>query len=214
MITLSDADNRELRWPENRFCASSEHSLITMVGLEPQLQWRTFCEQILHVVDRFGVGLVVTVGALLADVPHSRDVPIYGATPDGPTAASVRSTGYEGPTGIVGVLAAACESAGIETASFWAAVPAYVSNAASAKAALALVEHLGELIGSDIDLTELAISTASYERRVNDLVADDDELRDYVTRLEQDHDLELELDEPEARDSLVEQVEEFLREQD
>ena len=155
--------------------------------------------------------MVVTVGALLADVPHSRPTPIYGSTPSGPTPDAERSTGYEGPTGIVGVLASICERAGLTTASFWAAVPAYVSNATSAKATLALVEHLSELIGAEVDLTELAISTASYERSVDALVEDDDELRDYVTRLEEDHDLER--DEP-AAESLVEQVEEFLRAQD
>jgi predicted ATP-grasp superfamily ATP-dependent carboligase len=156
--------------------------------------------------------MVITLGALLADVPHTRPVPITGLASDEDLVEKLgyeRST-YEGPTGIVGVLQAACTKAGVGAASLWAAVPAYVPGAPSPKAALALVERTAELLEVPVLTTDLEIASASYERQVSEVVAGDEEMREYVERIEERYDAD---DEAPAVDSLVEEVERFLREQ-
>jgi predicted ATP-grasp superfamily ATP-dependent carboligase len=155
---------------------------------------------------------VVTLGALLAEVPHSRPVSVFGTayTDDVVTQLGLSPSRYEGPTGIVGVLHAACQAAGLESASLWAAVPTYIPGAPSPKAALALVERTAQLIDAPVTTTELEIASASYERQINELVEEDDETAEYVEQLEQRYDDE---DDFTDVDSLVEQVERFLRDQ-
>jgi len=217
LVQLDDNNQRSVIWPTNQLRAArvpgASSDVIVLVGLEPQLRWRTFCEQLTSIATQLGVSKIITLGALLADVPHTRPVEIYGATEDPALMAQLDLTqsSYEGPTGIVGVLATACRTAGFATASFWAAVPSYVPGAPSPKAGLALVHRLCEVLGTSVYVTDLEIASATYERQVNELVAEDEETAEYVTDLEErwdaneDHDLN---DDPEL---LVAEVEEFLR---
>ncbi|MDH4169778.1 MAG: PAC2 family protein [Acidimicrobiia bacterium] len=231
LVTLDEERERHITWPENTFTAltvpDSADDVIVLSGTEPQLRWRTFCEQILEVARRTDARMVITLGALLTDVPHTRPVPVYGRADDADIAGDLElevST-YEGPTGIVGVLHGACQDAGLPAVALWAAVPSYVSGATSPKAALALLERLQALLDVSVVTTDLQIASAAYERQVDQLVAEDDETAEYVAQLEAAHDHELEFGpfEEEADDEgpfeeadpdeLVAEVEQFLRDQ-
>lgn len=210
-VRLSDGVTREIDWPANTFTAGSAGNVDTVVllGTEPQLRWRTFCRQVVQVAEALDARLVLTLGALLAEVPHTRPTSVVGTAADQQLIDRLdlhRST-YEGPTGIVGVLQDVCATAGLPAASLWAAVPAYVPGAPSPKAALALVERSAELLGVPAVATDLDIAAAAYERQVSEVVVDDDEMTEYVQRLEQRYDS----DEGVPSASLVEEVERFLR---
>ena len=209
-----DGDQRVLHWPENAFASTTEpRSLILLQGIEPQMRWRTYTHQIISLAQELDVAMVVTLGALLAEIPHSRPVSIYGGSDDAAVRDRLdleRST-YEGPTGIVGVLNSAAREAGIPSASLWAAVPNYVSGAASPKAALALVDRLQELLSITVSVTDLEIASSAYERQITELVAEDDETAEYIRTLEEQYD-EGELEDPDPT-ALVEEVEQFLRDQ-
>lgn len=215
-VRLDDDLERVIEWPRNEITAASipgiERDVILIIGTEPQLRWRTFCEQVLAVVEATGARLVLTLGALLAEVAHSRPVSVIGTSTDAEVMAAMelqRST-YQGPTGIVGVLQDLCRRNDVPSASLWAAVPTYVPNAPSPKAALALVERTGELLEVGITTTDLEISSAAYERQVSEVVDSDEETADYVRSLEERYD---DGDEPEDPASLVEEIERFLREE-
>ena len=217
LVNIDDSDRREIVWPGNVFSAMTDPDsgldLIVLDGVEPQLKWRTYCEQVLDVARAYDVRLVLTLGALLADVAHTRPVSVFGTAYDDKVieALDLEPSHYEGPTGIVGVLHAACRAADINSASLWAAVPTYVSGAPSPKGALALVERTAQILGLPVSTTELAIAATSYEKQVSELVADDDETMAYVQRLEEQYDRhEQALG---SADDLVEEVERFLREQ-
>jgi proteasome assembly chaperone (PAC2) family protein len=209
---------REIIWPTNEFFTASvpglDRDVVLLTGTEPQLRWRTFCEQVLAVARELDVSMVVTLGALLADVPHSRPVSVFGTAYDDRVVEDLglSPSRYEGPTGIVGVLHMACKDAGMQSASIWGAVPTYLPGSPSPKATLALVERTAVLLGVDVPLTELEMAAAAYERQVNELVSEDDETAEYVEQLEQRYDDELTMDDD--SDDLVEQVERFLRDQD
>lgn len=215
-VELTPSGERHIRWPTNDIAAgaiagSTRHALL-LRGVEPQLRWRTFSETIIDVAKSLGVTTVVTLGALLADVPHTRPTPIFGTSDDPGLNAShsfKRST-YEGPTGIVGILNSACAAAGMSSASIWAAVPSYVAGASSPKATLALLEKLGEVLDVGISIDRLAGDSASYERQVTAYIEQDPETASYVEELEQSFD---EGEDPSA-DGLVDEVEQFLRDQE
>ncbi|HEY1118930.1 MAG TPA: PAC2 family protein [Acidimicrobiales bacterium] len=206
---------RVVDWPSNEFSATSlpgsGRDLILLHGVEPQLRWRTFADLVLEVAKAFDASMVVTLGALLAEVPHSRPVNVVGTAYDESvvTRLGLAPSEYQGPTGILGVLHDRCRTAGVESASLWATVPTYVPGAPSPKATLALVEKTAELLGEGIVTTDLEIASASYERQIDELVDDDDETQAYVASLEQSHDEQLTVPEP---GELVEEVERFLRE--
>jgi len=208
---------RVIDWPSNEFSATTVpgtgRDLVLLQGVEPQLRWRTFTDAILEVARAFDARMVVTLGALLAEVPHSRPVSVVGTAYDEEvvTRLGLAPSQYQGPTGIVGVLHDRCRSAGLQSASLWATVPSYVPGAPSPKATLALVEKTAELLGEPVITTDLEIASASYERQINELVDDDEETQAYVAALEQRHDEEADADEP---GDLVEEVERFLREHD
>ncbi len=209
-----EGDQRVLHWPENAFAATNEpRPLILLQGIEPQMRWRTYTHQVISLAQELDVAMVVTLGALLAEIPHSRPVSIYGGSddPELRERLDLERSSYEGPTGIVGVLNTAAREAGIPSASLWAAVPNYVSGAASPKAALALVDRLQEVLGISVPVTDLEIATSAYERQITELVAEDDETAQYIRTLEEQYD-EGELDEPDPT-ALVEEVEQFLRDQ-
>lgn len=217
-VRIDLGGTRQIDWPSNAFHAGTIPDtgvdVVLLSGVEPQLRWRTFCDHVIAVARAVDARMVVTMGALLAEVPHSRPVSVFGTAYDDATvdALDVRTSRYEGPTGITGVLHAACREAGIQSAALWAAVPTYVPNATSPKAALALVERAATLIGVEIDATELKFATDSYEHQVSQLVAEDDETTEYVANLERRFD-----EEPDAftdGESLVDEVERFLRDQE
>ena len=214
-VCIDDNDARQIVWPSTGIHVAripgSAHDLVCAIGHEPQLRWRTFVDHLAITAEAFGATLVCTLGALLTDVPHSRPTQVYGGTDDADLARrlDLSPSTYEGPTGIVGVLAAGLRDRGVSTASFWASVPAYVSNVPSPKAALALVERLCQVLEVDVPRTDLEIAAAAYVRQVTELVAEDDGTMEYVEQLEADFDEET-ADDP---DSLVAEVEDFLRNQ-
>ncbi len=214
-VQLDDEGHRQIVWPSTELYVVPDEgagvSVAVLLGPEPELRWRTYCRQVTDVATAVGARLVVTLGALLAEVPHSRPVPVTGTAPDPDSVAglSLRASTYEGPTGIVGVLHTACRDVGIASASLWATVPSYVPAAASPKATLALVERTAALLGRWVPTTELEIATAAYERQVDELVQADEETANYVASLERRHDDES--DPFPSGASLVEEVERFLR---
>ncbi len=224
-IEINLDGERHIRWPDSMLYAGSlggsDTEVVFLLGVEPQLRWRSFCGRVVEVAKSLDASLVVSLGALLADVPHSRPVEIYGSADDVELAAELALTPstYEGPTGIVGVLQHACRDAGLRSASLWAAVPSYVPGASSPKAALALIGRLRELLGFSLSTTELEIAASSYERQVSELVDEDEDTLAYVRELEQHYDDDehrgdvLDRDGPVAAAVLVEEVERFLREQ-
>jgi len=187
--------------------------VVLVRGVEPQLKWRTFSEQVRHVATMLDCSMVLTLGALLADVAHTRPTPVFGNAYDQAVLDrwDLESSHYEGPTGIVGVLHAECDGTNLDSAALWAAVPAYVPSAPSAKAALALVHHATDLIGVQIDTSELEASADEYELEISALVAEDDSTAEYVRHLEEQHDRNAGA--VRNADDLVEEVEKFLREQ-
>jgi proteasome assembly chaperone (PAC2) family protein len=222
-VRLVDGMTREINWPANEFWASrghSGHDLLLFVGTEPNLRWRMFSELVVRVARKYGVQLVVTFGALLADVAHSRPVPITGTAADPALVERLGLTrsGYEGPTGIVGVLNDAFGKNGIDSASLWAAVPHYLAVTPNPKAALALIRKATELIGVDAETQELERATAAYEKRVSEMVAGDEDVEAYVKLLEQRTDNQaLEEIDPSklpSGDALAAELERYLRDKD
>ncbi|MBG01330.1 MAG: carboxylate--amine ligase [Acidimicrobiaceae bacterium] len=185
-----DEKGRQLDWPANCFSAGDNQNVLLLEGIEPQLQWRTFAEQITSVATSLKVSMVVTLGSLLAEVPHSRPVMVYGFCEDLETNSrlNLQKSTYEGPTGIVGVLNQFVHEANIPAISLWSTIPNYVSGAASPKATLALVNRLHEILPNPTDTTELEIASAAYERQVSELIEGDEDMRAYVTDLEYRYD--------------------------
>jgi predicted ATP-grasp superfamily ATP-dependent carboligase len=221
-VQFDDGGEREIVWPENELLAAeipaTSHDAIIMLGVEPQLRWRSFTEQITGVATAMSTQRVLTFGALLAEVPHARPVSVFGVGHDQAATRdlSLLPSRYEGPTGITGVLQIACREAGLSSASLWAAVPTYVPSAPSPKAALALVERVGQLLDVPVDTDELGEAARSYEAEVSELVHEDEETAEYVRQIEERYDEEprLFLEDVADTSSLVEEVERFLRDQD
>ena len=217
-VALEEGLTRRIDWPETVFYHGSipgtERDAVLALGIEPNLRWRTFSEEIVELAGELGVELVVTLGALLADVPHTRPAPVTGSATDPKLVEELglASSRYEGPTGIVGVVHDACRAAGLPSASLWAAVPHYASLAASPKAALALCERLAGLLGTQFDLGDLERASEAYEQQVSEAVASDEETEAYVRQLEERRDaLGDELDVP-SGESLAAELTLFLRE--
>ena len=195
-VRLVDGRTREVSWPSIEIWAAraprAPRDLILLSGPEPSMRWRGFCTTIIELAEALGVQLTVTLGALLADVPHTRPVPMVGIASDEGLAERIGlgPTDYEGPTGITGVLHAACAQAGLPAASLWASVPHYVAAAPNPTASLALVRKLESLVGVSVDASELETAAGDYERRVTSAVAGDDDVRRFVERLEQAADAE------------------------
>lgn len=223
-VLMTDDGRRRIDWPDIELLGAkvpgSPHDLVLVRGVEPQLRWRTFSKAVLEVAQAVKAELAVILGALLADVPHTRPVRVSGTTDDRELAArlGLGTPSYEGPTGIVGVLHDALRRGGIPTASFWAAVPHYVHQLPSPKAALALVEKSAALLGAPVDAMELRVAAQDYEREVSERIADDEDAAAYVAQLEETSDT----DWPETSDApdglrigsideLAAEVERFLR---
>ena len=218
---------REIVWPSTDFSVSRnpalDRDLIVGVAMEPHLRWRTYCGAVLDLARRADASLVLTLGALLAEVPHTRPVRLVGGTQDPALAAKlgVRPSRYEGPTGIVGVLNTICREAGVPTASLWANVPHYVSGVENPKAALALVRRVLTLLGAEADLADLIEATQQFERNLEEVVGQNPKIAEYVRKLEgrpPDEEDATEAssttgDELPPSADLVAEIEQFLRQQ-
>jgi len=219
-VSLEDGVTRRIDWPETAFYHArpegSDRDVVLLLGIEPNLRWRTFTELVIGLVRELGVEMMITLGALLADVPHTRPSPVTGSASDPELVRQLglSSSRYEGPTGIVGILHDACKRADIQSASLWAAVPHYVSLTPSPRAAVALCERLSSLIGIDVDVEELETAARSYEEQVSEAVASDEETSTYVEELERRVDeLEEQPDLP-SGDALAAELTRFLRERE
>jgi proteasome assembly chaperone (PAC2) family protein len=190
-VKMVEGQTREIVWPAVELFAArvprAPRDLILLTGSEPSFRWRTFCQIVVELAEALGAQLVVTLGALLADVPHTRPVSVTGLSSDPALVArlGLAPSSYEGPTGIVGILHAACQQAGLPSASLWAAVPHYIAATPNPKAALALVRKLEGLVGVAVDGSDLESASADYERQVNVAVQSDPDVQAFVERLEQ-----------------------------
>jgi predicted ATP-grasp superfamily ATP-dependent carboligase len=222
-VRLDDGMQRTIEWPDPTVDLArlpNGRHLVLLTGIEPALRWRTFTAEVVSLVSTLGVEMAMTLGALLADVPHTRPVRVTGTATDPALAASLGFTRsrYEGPTGILSILLAGCSGIGVPAASLWATTPHYLRETQSPKAALALVERAGRMLDFSIDVTELEIATAAYERQVDDMLAGEDDVADYVRRLEEDGVEGDGIDDPSdfeipSQEELASEVERFLREQ-
>jgi len=190
-VRLEAGETRRLEWPEITLVSAvlpeTDRDAVLMSGPEPQLRWRSFAIELCEACGALGVSSALLLGAMLADVPHTRPVRMSGGatTPELAALANLEPSYYEGPTGIVGVISDLLAKKGIASASLWASVPHYVSQSSSPKATLALVDRVTRLLGTKVSTTELQIASAAYERQVNELVASDEEASAYVSKLEE-----------------------------
>jgi predicted ATP-grasp superfamily ATP-dependent carboligase len=219
-VRLINGGSRKIDWPANEFSSAplpgTSHDVVVLLGHEPQLRWRTFSQQVVGVATELGVEMVVILGALLADVAHTRPVRITGTAADDDLIVrlGLGRSSYEGPTGIVGVLHDAFGAVGIPSASLWAAVPHYVASTPSPKASLALVERAAGLLSTRVITADLQVLAADYERQVSEVVAADEDVSAYVHRLESSADEDDVADmEAVTGDALADELERYLRDQ-
>ncbi|MGI9032992.1 MAG: PAC2 family protein [Acidimicrobiales bacterium] len=218
-VKLTDGARRQIVWPATEFSAASlpdtPHDVVVMVGTEPQLRWRTFCRQVVEVASELDTEMVITLGALLADVAHTRPVRVTGTAADAEVVArlGLEQSTYEGPTGILGVLQDAFGTARLQSASLWAAVPHYVAATPSPKATLALVQRTAGLLSTRVVTADLEQGAIDYERQVTEVVATDEDVSAYVRRLEETTDADRQPMQLQSGDTLAAELEKFLREQ-
>ncbi|HET7396883.1 MAG TPA: PAC2 family protein [Intrasporangium sp.] len=215
---LIEDGRRVLRWPTTRILVATEtgfgRDVVLVQGIEPSMRWRAFSLELLELAQQLGVTTVVTVGALLADVPHTRPIPVTATAEDEAVIHrfDVEASRYEGPTGIVGVLSHTAAEAGVPTLSAWAAVPHYAGGPPSPKATLSLVRRIESLLGITVAHGELEENAQAWERGVDELAQSDDEVAEYVKSLEEAQDT-AEL--PEASgDAIAREFERYLRGRD
>ncbi|MFW0790716.1 PAC2 family protein [Gordonia sp. CPCC 205333] len=200
-VNLVDGVTRRIDWPVTSFSycnpPGSDHDIVLLRGIEPNMRWRTFCDEIVAIASALDVVTTVVVGALLADTPHTRPVPVTGAAYSSATATKfgLTESRYEGPTGIAGVLQDAFVRAGIPAISLWAAVPHYMSAPPNPKATAALLTRIEEVIDIEVPLGSLPAEAEEWEETVNEMTEDDDEVRDYVRGLEERGDAQTNVDE-------------------
>lgn len=214
-VGFDDDGNRVISWPTTAVYATERPGggpVVALVhGIEPSMRWRQYCAELLDVAERLGVSTVVTLGALLADVPHSRPIPVT-ATSDDPTlqrTLALDASTYEGPTGIAGVLQSEATRRGLHGMSIWAAVPHYVAHPPSPKATVALLLRIEELMGVAIPLGDLPDDARAWQHGVDELAAEDSEIAEYVAQLEEAKDT-AEL--PEASgEAIAREFERYLR---
>jgi proteasome assembly chaperone (PAC2) family protein len=219
-VKLVEGITRTIEWPEWEVYEArvprAPRDLVILTGPEPSYRWRTFCAQVVELSEALGVQLVVTLGALLADVPHSRPVGVtaHASDPGLVERLSLQPPTYEGPTGITGVLQSACSGAGVPSASLWAAVPHYVAVSPNPKGALALLRRLESLVGVTVDASQLESAAVDYERQVTRAVELDPEVQAFVERLERAADEEegpTDLSQIPSGDVLAREFQRFLR---
>ena len=219
-MSLVDGQTRHIEWPENAFYHASipglDRDAVLLLGIEPNLRWQTFTGMVVDLARELGVEMMVTLGSLLADVPHTRPSPVTGGATDQELIErlGLQRSRYEGPTGIVGVLHDACNKASIPSVSLWAAVPHYVSLAPSPRAALALCQRLGDILGTEIDTEELDEASERYSEQVSEAVASDEETAAYVAELEERAEILDDEQEIPSGESLAAELTRFLRERE
>jgi proteasome assembly chaperone (PAC2) family protein len=219
-VSLVEGQTRHIDWPDNAFFHAPipglERDAVLLLGIEPNLRWRTFTGMIVDLAKDLGVDFVITLGSLLADVPHTRPSPVTGGATDPELIEQLglQRSRYEGPTGIVGVLHDTCSRVGLRSISLWAAVPHYVSLAPSPRAALALCQRLGGVLGTEIDLSELEEAAERYSEQVSEAVASDEETSAYVEELEQRAEILDDEQELPSGESLAAELTRFLRERE
>ena len=217
VVSIDDSEIRSITWPSTQVFGmaipSMKRDLVIVTGVEPSMKWKSFTSDLLDLADDLEVSLIVSLGSLLADTPHTRPISVTGtgAHPSIANRLGVSVSKYEGPTGILGIIQDGCMRRGIDAISLWAAVPHYASNAPSPKATLALVNTLEEFLNIKIPLSDLPDRADSWEREVNDLAADDSEIADYVKALEESKDA-AELPEV-SGDTIAKEFERYLRRQ-
>lgn len=218
MISLDEGQTRRIDWPENNLYAvrvpSADRDLVLLSGTEPNLRWRTFSETIATAADALGIDMVVTLGALIAEVSHTLPVPITGlaSSQDLVDELELERSNYEGPTGIVGVVHDLCRQSGMDSASLWAAVPHYVAAVPNPKAALALLRRLEGLTGIAVEASELEEETTDYEEQIGRAIAANPEIEELVSRIEAEQvDLLSEEGELPNADTIAREFQRFLR---
>ena len=223
LITLADGVTRTIEWPENSLSATAPafdalagRGAVLLSGPEPNFRWRSFCDAVAETAKDLGAEMVVTMGALLADVPHSRPVSVAANSQDPALIENLKLTAsrYEGPTGITGILHRVCAEAGLPSVSFWASVPHYLPAVPSAPASLALLQSLSALLETDVDTSDLEETATSYQEQVSVAVSQDSDLSSYVQMLEERFDSQVEGGERNlpTGDDLAQELEGFLRE--
>jgi predicted ATP-grasp superfamily ATP-dependent carboligase len=218
-VKLVDGLTRQIDWPETVFYRARvdglDRDVVLLLGMEPNLRWRAFTEMVTGFAEDLGVELMITLGSLLADIPHTRPSPVTGSASDEELVErlGLQASRYEGPTGIVGTLHDACKQRELPSASLWAAVPHYVSLTPSPRAALALCERLGDILGVEIDVEELQEAAEGYAEQVTRAVAADSDTQAYVEDLERRADEFDEEDIP-SGEALAAELTRFLRERD
>ena len=220
-VSLVDGVSRRITWPTTRFSVchppGADFDLVLVRGIEPNMRWRTFCREILGLITELDVQTVVTLGALLSDTPHTRPIQVTGTAYDSDAAArfGLERSRYEGPSGIVGVLQDACVGAGIQAVSFWAGVPHYVSQPPNPKATVALLHSVEEVLDIPVPLAELPQQADEWQKLVDEMAAEDEEVVEYIRNLEERDD---EIDETELKatsgDAIAREFERYLRRRD
>jgi proteasome assembly chaperone (PAC2) family protein len=221
LVSLIDGVSRRISWPTTRFSVcrppGADFDLVLVRGIEPNMRWRMFCREILGLITELDVQTVVTLGALLSDTPHTRPIQVTGTAYDSDAAArfGLERSRYEGPTGIVGVLQDACVGAGIQAVSFWAGVPHYVSQPPNPKATIALLHSVEEVLDIPVPLAELPQQGDEWQKLVDEMAAEDEEVVEYIRNLEERDD---EIDESELKatsgDAIAREFERYLRRRD
>ncbi len=217
VVSIDESEIRSITWPSTQVFGmaipSMKRDLVIVTGVEPSMKWKSFTSELLDLADDLEVSLIVSLGSLLADTPHTRPITVTGtgAHPSIAHRLGVSVSKYEGPTGILGIIQDGCMRRGIDAISLWAAVPHYASNAPSPKATLALINTLEEFLNIKIPLSDLPERADAWEREVNDLAADDSDIADYVKALEESKDA-AELPEV-SGDTIAKEFERYLRRQ-
>ncbi|GAB4586648.1 PAC2 family protein [Nocardia sp. IFM 10818] len=215
-----DGVTREIHWPSTMLsvCSppGSDRDVVLLRGVEPNMRWRSFCNDLLEFVEQLDVTTVVILGALLADTPHTRPVPVTGTAYSKEAAErfNLEQTRYEGPTGITGVLQDACVRAGVPAISFWAAVPHYVSQPPNPKAVIALLHRVEDVLDVEVPLGGLPEQAEEWESAVNEMTTGDEEIAEYVRSLEERGDAEVDLNEAMSKidgDAIAAEFEKYLR---
>jgi proteasome assembly chaperone (PAC2) family protein len=217
-VSQVEGVTRRVSWPTTRLSvcrpAGADFDLVLVRGIEPNMRWRSFCEELLEIMRELGVRTAVTLGALLADSPHTRPTPVTGTSYDSASATrfGLERSRYEGPTGIVGVLQEACVLAGIPAISFWAAVPHYVAQPPNPKATIALLHRVEEVLDIAVPLGELPAQADDWQKLVNEMADEDEDVRDYIRNLEErDDDGEMR---EASGDAIAKEFERYLRRRD
>jgi proteasome assembly chaperone (PAC2) family protein len=217
-VSQVDGVSRRITWPTTRLSvcrpAGAAFDLVLIRGIEPNMRWKQFCDELLDLMQRLGVSKAITLGALLSDSPHTRPTPVSGTAYDPDSAAryGLEHSRYEGPTGIVGVLQDACVNAGIPAISFWAAVPHYVSQPPNPKATLALLHRVEEVLDIAVPLGELPGQADDWQKLVDEMAEEDSDVRDYIRDLEERDDVG-EMREA-SGDAIAKEFERYLRRRD